>query len=169
MTSPPPKVDGQALVEAFRRYLRDHNLPVTQQREAVASALFFSDAHLSVGDLQRELAAQGEHVGTATVYRTLELLARAGLVQEHDFDEGFKRYEALAAEGRHEHLICTNCGRVVEFSNDRLERMSALIAEDYGFRYRRHRLEIYGVCRDCQRRDAASLQTPPSHDEGTGR
>jgi len=161
MTSPPPKVDGSILLEMFRRYLRDHNLPVTQQREAVAGAVFFADAHVSVGDIERALREEKIAVGKATVYRTLGLLATAGLVQEHDFGEGFKRYEPLVARSHHEHLICLSCGKVVEFSSERLERMKALIAEEYGFRHHHHRLEIYGFCRECQMRDAATLR--PAH------
>ena len=159
MTSPPPKIDGKALLEVLRRYLRDHNLPVTHQREAVAAAVFFSDAHLSVGDIERLLRERGVKAGKATVYRTLELLTKAGLVQEHDFGEGFKRYEPLEARTHHEHLICLDCGKVVEFSNERIERMKALIADEHGFRHHHHRLEIYGICRECQRRDAVTLET----------
>ena len=159
MTSPPPKVDGEALLGAFRRWLRDHNLPVTQQRESVAAALFFSQGHLSVGDLERMLTDEGEQVGKATIYRTLELLLKAGLLQEHDFGEGFHRYEPLVAQGHHEHLICSGCGRVVEFSSERLERMNQLIAEEHGFRHHHHRLEIHGLCRECQGRDAATLES----------
>ncbi|NIM50034.1 MAG: transcriptional repressor [Gemmatimonadales bacterium] len=161
MTSPPPKVDGQALFEIFRRYLRDHNLPVTHQRAAIAQALFFADHHVSVGDIERVLRVRGVQVGKATIYRTLDLLREAGLVQEHDFGDGFKRYEPLAAQGHHEHLICTECGRVVEFSSERLERMKSLIAEEYGFRHHHHRLEIYGICRDCQLRDVVTLESQP--------
>ena len=162
MTSPPQKVDGEALLEHFRRYLRDYNLPVTQQREAIARIIFFSDEHLSVGDIEKEMRAVGVNAGTATVYRTLELLSRAGLVQEHDFGEGFKRYEPLAAQSHHEHLICVECGKVVEFSSERLERMKSLIADEYGFRYHHHRLEIYGVCRECEQRTASALEYNPN-------
>lgn len=158
MTSPPPKVDGRALLELFRRYLRDHNLPVTDQREAVAETVFFASAHLSVGDIERELQRRGIHVGKATVYRALGLLTTAGLVQEHDFGEGFKRYEPLAAQSQHEHLICLACGKVVEFSSERLERMKVLIADEHGFRHHHHRLEIYGFCRTCQTHDAVTLK-----------
>ena len=159
MTSPPPKVDGKALQELLRRYLRDHNLPVTHQREAIAAAIFFSGAHLSVGDIERVLRERGVAAGKATVYRTLELLVNAGLVQEHDFGEGYKRYEPVAAQSHHEHLICLNCGKVVEFSSERIERMKSLIADEHGFRHHHHRLEIYGICGDCQRRDAVTLET----------
>ena len=164
MTSPPPKIDGKALLEVFRRYLREHSLPITHQREAVARIVFFSDDHPSVSDVERRLQRGNVNIGKATVYRTLDLLVKAGVVREHDFGEGFKRYEALAAQSHHEHLICIECGKVVEFSSERIERMKVLIADEYGFRHHHHRLEIYGVCSDCQRRDAVTLETGSSRE-----
>lgn len=124
-------------------------MPATQQRLAVAEAVFFAGEHLSAEDVGRRVAKRGA-VGTATIYRTLDLLVRAGLAKEHDFGEGFRRYEPLTAGQAHEHCICSACGRVTEFSNDRLERMIALLAEEVEFRPDHHRLEIYGVCRSCQ-------------------
>ena len=67
MTSPPPKADAGALLDAFRRHMRDHNLPVTQQREAIAAVVFYADSHLSVDDIDRVLRADRVHVGKATV------------------------------------------------------------------------------------------------------
>jgi Fur family ferric uptake transcriptional regulator len=153
---------------AFRRYLREHGLPVTHQREAVAAAVFYADRHVSVPEIERVLAGQTEQVGKATVYRTLELLVKAGLLQEHDFGEGFKRYEPLAARGYHEHLICVRCGRVVEFATERVERMSTAIAEEHGYVHHHHRWEIYGECGEC-RRHAAMLRAGTTEREGTGR
>ena len=148
------KVDGQQLLETFRRYLHDHSLPVTHQRLAVAEAIFCSGEHLSAEEIAGRVAKRGGPVGTATVYRTLELLVGSGLVKEHEFGEGFKRYEpgsSGAGGGQpHEHCICSSCGAVAEFSNDRLERMIALLAEEVEFRPHHHRLEIYGLCRRCQ-------------------
>jgi Fur family ferric uptake transcriptional regulator len=144
------KVDGQRLLEAFRRHLHDHNLPVTQQRLAIAEAVFFSDAHLSAEEIAQRVTGRGGAVGTATVYRTLDLLVKSGLAKEHDFGDGFRRYEAGSTTEAHEHCICQSCGSVTEFSNDRLERMIALLAEEVEFRPHHHRLEIYGLCRTCQ-------------------
>lgn len=144
------KVDGGRLLEEFRRYLSDHNLPATHQRLAVAEVLFAAADHLSADEVARGVAKRGETVGTATVYRTLDLLVKSGLAKEHDFGEGFRRYEPMAAGQAHEHCICSSCGRVMEFSNDRLERMIALLAEEVEFRPHHHRLEIYGLCRSCQ-------------------
>jgi Fur family transcriptional regulator, ferric uptake regulator len=144
------KVDGPALLAQFRRYLGDHSLPATQQRLGVAEVVFGSSEHLSAEDVARRVAKRMGPIGTATVYRSLDLLVRSGLVKEDDFGEGFKRYEPMPAGQAHEHCICSSCGSVMEFSNERLERMIALLAEEVDFRPHHHRLDVYGLCRSCQ-------------------
>ncbi len=136
---------------AFRRFLRDHNLPATAQRLAIADAVLGTDQHLSAEDVAQALRAQGATAGTATVYRTLDVLVRSGLVVERDFGEGFKRYEASRGVPHHEHLLCTTCGKVTEFRDERLERMTTLLAEAHDFSRQRHRLVIYGLCGACRR------------------
>ncbi|HEY9517580.1 MAG TPA: Fur family transcriptional regulator, partial [Gemmatimonadaceae bacterium] len=120
-------MDHETVIEEFRSYLREHNLPVTPQRLAVAEVLLLRDRHFTVDEIEQELRARGIPVGTATVYRTLEVLVRSGLVVERDFGEGFKRYESSRGMPEHEHLLCTVCGRVVEFQDERLDRMSTLL------------------------------------------
>ena len=143
-------MDADVVVEAFRGYLRDHNLPVTQQRVDIAQVLLASDRHLSVEDVADELHRRGQQAGLATVYRTIELLVKSGLVVERDFDEGFKRFEPARDVPHHEHLLCTSCGRVTEFRDERLERITTLVAETQGYLRQRHRLVIYGVCAACR-------------------
>lgn len=151
------KAEGAALLDRFRRYLREHRQPVTRQRDLVAQVVFLSANHPSVDGIRRALRERGERVGLATVYRTLEVLVESGLVRAHDFGEGFKRYEPMPAQAHHEHLLCERCGRVVEFQNERLERMLPIIADEHGFQHQRHRVEIYGVCRDCRQQELSSL------------
>ncbi len=140
-------------IHLFRRYLRQQGLPVTQQREVVADVVFNSSEHLSVEDIEAALRARGERIGKATIYRTMEILVRSGLVEEHDFGEGFKRYEHLfGAQPEHEHLICTHCGKVTEFQSPEVVRLQEEVSRAHGFISTRHRLEIYGVCGDCQAR-----------------
>jgi len=148
------------LLDAFRRYLREHSLPVTTQREQVAEVIFTAPGHLSAEDVERQLRERGSHVGKATVYRTLDLLAESGMVSRRDFGEGFRRYERAPGRAHHEHLICVRCGKVIEFVNERLERMKALIAEEYGFRHHHHRLEIFGTCPECQQQGGAAPSGP---------
>ena len=152
---------GPQLLEVFRRYLREHNLPVTSQRELVAEVVLTAPGHLSADDVEHRLRERGAHVGKATVYRTLDLLTESGMIARRDFGEGFRRYERVPGRQHHEHLICLRCGTVIEFSNERLERMKALIAEEYGFRHHHHRLEIFGTCPECQQRDGVAPPTPP--------
>lgn len=149
--TPLARTEGAALLDLFRRYLRDHRQPVTRQRDLIAQIVFLSDDHPSVDAIIRRLRDAGEAVGTATVYRTLEVLVESGLVRAHDFGEGFKRYEPMAAQTHHEHLICERCGRVVEFQNVQLERMLPIIADEHAYQHQRHRVEIYGVCGECRR------------------
>jgi Fur family ferric uptake transcriptional regulator len=145
--------------EAFRLWLREHGLPVTSQRLAIAEAVIGSAEHLSAEDVSQALGAQGEKAGTATVYRTLDLLVKSGLVVERDFGEGFRRFEAARDVPHHEHLRCTVCGAVQEFRDERLERMTTLIAEAHDFARHGHRLVIHGVCGSCRRGRGAAAPT----------
>ena len=139
------------ITRLFGRYLRDLGLPVTHQREAVAEVVFDSDEHLSVEDIEGRLRARGGRIGKATIYRTLDLLVRSRLVEEHDFGEGFKRYEhRLTSHPVHEHLICLECGSVEEFESRELYGVENRVRADYGFSPVRRRLEIYGLCKTCR-------------------
>jgi Fur family ferric uptake transcriptional regulator len=142
-------VHRDEVIEQFRAYLREHNLPVTAQRLAIADIVLGSASHLSAEEIMLELGARGAHAGTATVYRTLELLIRSGLAIERDFGEGFKRFEAARGIPHHEHLVCTVCGRATEIRDERLERMTMLIAEQHGFTRQGHRLIVFGICAPC--------------------
>ena len=134
--------EGAALLERFRRHLRDRHLPVTRQRDLIAEVVLTSDEHLSVDAIQKQLKEHGERVGTATIYRTLDVLVRSGLVRAHDFGEGFKRYEPMPQQTHHEHLICVRCGTVVEFQNDRLERMVCAFSRTLDNNFPRSRVGI---------------------------
>lgn len=155
-----PATDRAEMLDQFHRWLRERRLPVTRQRTLVAELVLGAHDHPSADTLRRELERQGERVGTATIYRTLDLMLDAGCIAAHDFGDGRRRFEPMAAQARHEHLICRRCGRVTEFSNAPLERMMQLVADEHGFRHERHRVEVHGLCPDCQRRDVGSLQPP---------
>jgi Fur family ferric uptake transcriptional regulator len=148
-------VEDSGALTAFETFLRDRGLPVTQQRLAIAGVVLGADRHLSAEDVATAVRGGGRGVGTATVYRTLDMLVESGLAVERDFGEGFRRFEPARDVPNHEHLLCTTCGNVVEFRDERLERMTTLQAEAHGYARQRHRLVIYGVCPDCQHRRRA--------------
>ena len=133
--------------------------------------VFSSAGHLSVEDIEGGSRGRGERIGKATIYRTMEILVRSGLVEEHDFGEGFKRYEHLFGhQPLHEHLICTHCSEVVEFQSPEIVRLQEETARRHGFLPTRHRLEIYGLCSACQARGIVptyeGLTCPVIEDDG---
>lgn len=143
--------DVEPYVAIFGRYLREHGLPVTQQRVAVAEAVFASSLHQSVEDLEAVLREKDLRLGKATIYRTLDLLVRSGLVEEHDFGEGFRRYEhRLSRDPVHHHLVCTESGEVIEFRSEELTRIVEETAARHGFRPTHHKLVIFGLSRASQ-------------------
>ena len=150
ITPKPPIGCAMLLMDLFRAYLHQKRLPVTHQREAIAMSLFESEHQLSVDDLADMLRDRSEHVGKATIYRTLNLLVEADLARELDFGEGFKRYEHQAGEARYDHLICTGCGKVERFTRTALDDLQVQIAAEMGFSVQSRRLKIYGLCVDCQ-------------------
>jgi Fur family ferric uptake transcriptional regulator len=122
---------------------------VTPQRLAIAGIVLDADRHLSAEEVVSELASRGTKAGTATVYRTLDVLVASGLAVERDFAEGFRRFEPARERSQRQQLLCMSCGRAEEFRDDRLELVAAAAAEAHGFVRERHRLVIYGTCAHC--------------------
>lgn len=150
VTTRPPLGCAAVMMGVFRATLQEHRLPVTHQREEIARVLFESGRHLSADDIAERLRERGEQIGKATIYRTLKLLVDVGLATEHDFDEGFKRYETRAGPSHHDHLICTSCGKVVEFHRTELESLQEEVARARGFQILTRQLKLYGLCAECE-------------------
>ena len=140
----------EAALERFRNHLRARGHPVTPQRMRVAEVLFGTHDHISAEEILARLRAGRRPVGKATVYRTLELMREAGLLREHDFNEGFKRYEPHPTRPRHDHLVCTRCGKVIEFVSQAIDRVESEVAALHHFLPTNHRVEIYGLCEECR-------------------
>lgn len=133
------------MIQQFRGFLADEGLKYTRQRRAIAEAVFSSDAHLTLADIHERAKVAQPSVGFATVYRTMKLLADAGLATQHRFDDGQSRFER-ADDDHHDHIICSRCGKIVEFESEEIERRQDRIARDLGFKVVAHKHEIYGEC-----------------------
>ncbi len=141
---------GHELLERFRGWLQERQLPATRQRDVIAAIVLTSREHLSVDDMQRRLRDDGVRVGLATIYRALDTLVESGLVRVNDFGEGFRRFEPMHAGARHGHLVCSRCGEVTEFATERFERILPLVSDEHGFQHHWHRVEIHGLCQACR-------------------
>lgn len=134
--------------EALARYLEAHNLKRTRQRDVILDAFLAAKGHVSSEDLYQTIRKKNPRIGYTTVYRTMKLFVEAGLAEERHFDDGVARYEV--EQDHHDHLVCTQCGKIVEFESDLIEKTQTEIAAKYGFRIVRHRHELYGHCSTCR-------------------
>ncbi|MFF2087006.1 Fur family transcriptional regulator [Nocardia sp. NPDC058176] len=122
----------------------------TRQRSAISALLGDIDEFRSAQELHDELRKRGEGIGLTTVYRTLQSLADAGMVDVLRTDSGESVYRQCSS-GHHHHLVCRQCGRTVEVEGPTVEAWAESIAGEHGFTEVSHTLEIFGTCRDCVR------------------
>jgi Fur family ferric uptake transcriptional regulator len=124
----------------------------TDQRRIIVETFFQAPNHVSIEELLAQVRLQDPRVGYATVYRTLKLLTECGVAFERRFGDGLTRYELADEESHHDHLICVECGTIIEFEEPRIDQIEEEIAKRHGFALRSHKHEMYGVCADCQKK-----------------
>jgi Fur family ferric uptake transcriptional regulator len=140
-------------LERLRQVIHDKSLKMTRVREAIARAALAYEGHFSVDDLLKVLrTARVKDAHQATVYRAMPLLLEAGLVQPALVADGDRQlYEAAFEREHHDHLVCTHCGRVIEYRSEALEALQRDIAARYDFELSGHVHVMRGRCRDCRR------------------
>lgn len=130
--------------------LKKAGLKITLPRMKILELLESGNSrHQSAEDIYKSLLSQNEEIGLATIYRVLTQFEGAGLVTRHHFEGGQAVFELNQGE-HHDHLVCTSCGKVVEFMDDVIEQHQNQIAKDNNFIISEHSLIIYGLCETCQ-------------------
>lgn len=147
-------------LERFERFLHKKDLRLTEARVAIVEAALARDGHYPIDDLIGDLKQRGIRGSKATVYRTLPLLAEAGILQPAIVAGEGKSYETTFGRHHHDHLLCGSCGKVVEFEFEAFEILQKEVATRYGFRLEAHHHELVGTCPDCQAREAS--EPPPA-------
>ncbi|WP_248884703.1 ferric iron uptake transcriptional regulator [Acidithiobacillus acidisediminis] len=138
--------------------LKRAGLKATLPRLRILQILEASDTrHLTAEEVYRQLLDAGEEVGLATVYRVMTQFEMAGLVRRHHF-EGDRAVFELNESGHHDHMVCTACGKVLEFYDQTLETRQLQIAAERGFHITDHSLSLYGTCKGMQERGVCSLE-----------
>lgn len=135
--------------EIFYDHLRRSGLKRTTQRDLILEVFLETEGHSSAEDLYQLIKSRDPHVGVTTVYRTLKLLAECGLAREERLGDGRTRYEHLYNHQHHDHLICTSCGRLIEFYSEAIENKQDEITRLYNFHPTHHSLRIFGHCSEC--------------------
>lgn len=136
----------------FRQYQVQRGLKYSSKREAIITYFMNADRHFTVEQLYNEMKKVNPDIGYSTVYRTLKLLADCGSAAVHHFEEDEARFEPTHREQHHDHLVCEHCGRIIEFTHQRIEQFQREIAKKYGFAVRSRELQLYGTCKKCRKK-----------------
>ena len=135
----------------FERYLRSQGLKFTSQRRLILNKVLTKHDHFEADDLYMAFRGEGKRLSRATVYRTLPLLVKSGLIRKVQFGENHAHYEHTMGHRHHDHLICVTCGRVVEFFDESIEHLQDNVCAKHDFQARSHSLEIKGYCSQCRK------------------
>lgn len=139
-------------VARFEEFLRSHGFKLTRERIAVAREIFSAHYHFEADELLLKLKDKGAKASRATIYRSLELLVRSGLVRRVHLGEDHYHYERVGKDAHHDHLVCTTCGSVIEFHDPILEDRQNDICAQHHFTPTFHNLQILGICERCHRK-----------------
>ncbi|MGB1206457.1 MAG: Fur family transcriptional regulator [Chitinophagales bacterium] len=146
---PKSKKNKQQLREAtaiFTAYLEKNRQRKTPERFGVLEQIYTRNDHFDAETLYLYMKNNHQNISRATVYNTLELLVASGLVTKHQFGKNVAQYEKAYGYKQHDHLICIDCKKVVEFCDPRIQQIKSMVGELLHFKIAHHSLNLYGVC-----------------------
>ena len=146
----------------FKQALRTESLRLTSQRLAVMEDILASEGHRECDNIFLSLRERGIPVSRATIYRTLDVLEQVGFVRKMDIGDGRFRYENKLAQSHHDHLICLECGRIIEFVDRGIERRQENLSREHDFQLIRHIHLLFGICRECRTKEAKERNGSPA-------
>ena len=132
--------------EIFQSHLETKNLRKTPERFAILEEIYSKLGHFDVESLYVSMKEKNYRVSRATVYNTLELLVSCDLVKKHQFGKNLAQYEKSYGYKQHDHLICNDCGKVIEFCDPRIQQIKNMMGEILKFKVSSHSLNLYGHC-----------------------
>ena len=134
----------------FRKLLEERGWRLTKQRNAILQKAFSYKGHFDPESLYLAMREKGMKASRASVYRTLSLLCECGLVEKVSKTEQGTIYEQSVDRKHHDHMVCIQCGKIIEFYSEKIEKMQEKICRELDFKGKNHTLEIRGYCRHCQ-------------------
>jgi Fur family transcriptional regulator, ferric uptake regulator len=140
---------SDSILDEFKIFLKKEKLKFTKEREIILQEVLKRRDHFDADELSADLRAGGLKVSRATVYRTLDILDEIGVVHKATLGHKHNHYENMVGRKHHDHLVCLNCDKVIEFVDDEIERLQEEVCKKLGFVIKRHSLQIFGYCSHC--------------------
>ena len=141
---------NKELQDTYKKILSREELKFTPQRLAVLEEMVRDDGHRECEEIYMALKRKGKNVSRATVYRTIDILVKNNLARKLELGDGRARYENKVNIAHHDHLICTSCGKIVEFMDPKIEALQDTVASEHNFTLSRHIHQLFGRCYKCQ-------------------
>ena len=135
--------------QQFKKLFKQEYIDVFEDRFNILEVFLQTEKHLTIDELIKLLEENGYNFEPDFIMDTLKLMVRFGFAKKNRFNNGHVRYEHMHLGQHHDHMICTKCKKIVEFSEDRLENLQVQIAAAHGFHMLQHKMEIYGICSEC--------------------
>ncbi|MFN3939728.1 MAG: Fur family transcriptional regulator [Chitinophagales bacterium] len=145
----------EEVMNIFSAHLESHGLRKTPERFAILEEIYLRNDHFDAESLFNYMLQKNYRVSRATVYNTLDLLLTCDLITKHQFGKNLAQYEKSYGFKQHDHIICVDCKKVVEFCDPRIQQIQSMMGELLNFTITHHALNLYGICGSCQKKREA--------------